>query len=154
MKPAIEHKMVSYGCLLAFVGVCVFGYLAVSSRWTYLLGALGLIAGWSLLRTISEYRFRQRHLTALKSAFAQWPLPLPEFKAGHMYGFRRFTLTFASEAELKQAEASGCVSAFKQAIQSIYAHIKVGRRAFDADEAGWATYDGWVARMRAHVPPA
>jgi hypothetical protein len=147
MKPRIEEKLFSLGCLLVLIGVCAFSYLAFFSHWTYSVAVVGLIAGWLLVCRIRARRDHRRHLAALSAAFSSSSLPLPRLKSSYSYGYPSFTLTFSSEAELKQAEESGFIAAFKQAIQSLYMHTGRKQNPFDADRAVWATYDGWQPRF-------
>ena len=97
----------------------------------------------AFLDYVAEKHDHQRHIEMLKLVFAQSGVPVPHLKDGYSYGFRSFTLTFATEAELRQAEALGCIAAFKQAIQTLYGHVGSKRNPFDADRAVWATYVGW-----------
>lgn len=119
-----------------FVGVCAFGYLALSSRWTYAIPAAALIVGWSLIVRLKRNRDHLKHMAALQEAFAPLVMAVPELedRYGH-YGYPAFTLTFASEAALHEAEALGCIEAFKQAIQTLHAHVGGKQRPFDADMA-------------------
>jgi hypothetical protein len=143
VKPAMEERLFSLGCMLVLVGTCVTGYLAVTSHWMYAAATAGLIFGWRLVCRIRSSRDRCRHLEALSASFSPSGRPFPRLTEGTSYGFRTFTLTFRSEAELRQAEASGCIAAFKQAIQSLYGHTGGRQNPFDADRAVWATHEGW-----------
>ena len=147
MKPPIEERLFSLGCLLVLIAVCAFGYLAFSSHWAYLAAVAGLIGGWLLICRTRLRRNHRKHLEALRLAFAPSERPIPHLKEGGSYGFPTFTLTFASEAELKQAEESGRIAAFKKTIQSYYAHMGSKGNPFDADRAVWATYKGWQPRL-------
>ena len=143
MKFQNEEILTRFGCLAVLVGMICFGYLAYSSHWAYSIAVVGLIGvGWLFVQ-IAEKHDHQRHIEMLKLVFAQSGVPVPHLKDGYSYGFRSFTLTFATEAELRQAEALGCIAAFKQAIQTLYGHVGSKRNPFDADRAVWATYVGW-----------
>ena len=150
MKPAIEDRLFSLGCLLELIGVCFLGYLTTTAHWGYSLGVIGLIVVWLLICRIRVGRNRRRNLDVLRTAFATSTHALPQLKKDSSYGFPAFTLTFQSEAELRQAEESGCISAFKQAIQALYGHTGSKRNPFDADRAVWATYEGWQPRLNTH----
>ncbi len=143
MRPPTEEKLFSLGCLLVLIGVCAFTYLAFHTHWAYSAAAAGLIGGWLLICQIRMRRDHRRHLAALSAAFASSSLPLPRIKQSGSYGFRSFTLTFSTEAELTQAQESGCIAAFKQAIQSLYMHTGSKQNPFDAQRAVWVTYEGW-----------
>jgi hypothetical protein len=137
-----EERLYSLGCQLTLIGMCVSGYLALTLHWTYATAGAGLICGWLLLGQIRLRRDRRRHLDALDAAFAPSGHPIPSLKEGSSYGFPTFTLTFPSAVELRWAEESGCLAAFKQAIQSLYGHTGCKQIPFDADCAVWATHAG------------
>ena len=141
MKPLIEERLFSFGWLLVLIAVCALGYLTLASHLAYSVAVAGLIGGWWVICGLRVRRHRRRHLDALKIAFASSDRPAPHLKEGNRYAFPTFTLTFASDAELKQAEVSGCIAAFKQSIQSMHAHIGSRQNPFDADLAVWATYE-------------
>lgn len=143
MKTRTEERLVRFGCLTVLVGLSVFGYLAFSSHWAYSVAVAGLIGvGWLIVQ-VAQRRDHSRHVEMLGLAFAPSGLPVPQLKDGSSYGFPSFTLTFASEAELRQAEAQGCIAAFKDAVQTVYGHTGSKRNPFSADQAVWATYVGW-----------
>jgi hypothetical protein len=126
-----------------FIGACGFGYLALSSHWAYSVAIAGLIGGWSLIRRMRWRCQHRRHLDALRAAFGPSERPVPHLKEESSYGFPHFTLTFVSEAELRHAEDSGNIAAFKEAIQSLYAHTGSKQNPFDVDWAVWVTCEGW-----------
>ena len=76
------------------------------------------------------------------NTFSGSEFPVPELKVVHMYGFPAFTLTFASEEALQQAEASGGIASFRQTIQDLYGHAGSKRNSFDEKRAIHATYIG------------
>jgi len=127
------------------IGVCAFGYLALVSDWRYWVAVAGLLGGLLLMVKRGRQRYLERQLEVLKvlrATFAPSGLTVPHLKEGTSYGFATFTLTFPSEAELKQAEESGSIAAFKQAIQSLYADEGSTQNPFDANMAVTATYEG------------
>ena len=148
MKPAIEEKLLSYGCLLVLVAVCVCVWLAFVLSWTYVVCAPCLIGGWLLICYTRSCRDHQRHLDALDDAFSSSGLVVPHLKERNSYGFPSFTLTFPTEDALKRAEELGCISAFKRSLQTLYSHTGSSENPFDADRAVWATYIGW----QPHIP--
>jgi len=151
MEPSTEDRFFSLGCLLVLIGVCAFGYLALSSHWAYSVAAAGLIGGWSLLGRRRRRCQHRRHLDALSTAFGPSTRPVPRLEETHQYGFPYFTLIFASEAELRRAEASGCIAAFKKAIHSQYAHVGGKQNPFNVDWAVHATYEGWKPSVTSFV---
>ncbi len=146
MKPANEEKLFSYGCLsvLAVILLCV--WLAFSSSWTYGLLAACLLVGWLLICRIRLRRDHLSHTAALREAFSVPGITVPKLSERNSYGFPSFTLTFPTEEALKHAEEAGCVAAFKQSLQLLYAHVGGSDNPFEADRAVWATYDGWQPR--------
>lgn len=148
MNAQPEARLSSLGCLLVLIGVCTFGYLAYSSHWAYTFAVVSLIGVGLLIVRIGKRRDHHRHVEVLRLAFAPSGLPVPQFEDGYRYGFPSFTLTFPSEAELKQAEALGCITAFKQAIQTLHGHTGSKRNPFDVNRAIWITYVGWKPSMR------
>jgi hypothetical protein len=149
MRAETEEKLFSFGGLFVLVGTCIFAYVALSSDWRYSVAAVCLISGWVCIYRLRLKRNHLRDFEALKAEFTQKGLPVPELKEGNNYGFRAFTLTFASETELKKAKDAGCIAAFKQAIQGFYGHTGSKRNPFDAERAVWATYKGWQPRFTA-----
>jgi hypothetical protein len=141
-KERVREMMSSLGCLLTLIGICVSGYLALTLHWTYATVGAALICGALLLGQIRLRRERRRLRDVLNAVFAPSGRPVPLLKEGSSYGFPTFTLTFPSEAELRQAEQSGCLAAFKQAIQSLYRHAGCKQMPFDANCAVSATYEG------------
>jgi hypothetical protein len=137
-----RERRSSLGCLLTLIGMCVSGYLALTLHWTYATAGAGLICGWLLFGQTRLRRERRRHRDALNAAFAPSGHPSPHLKEGWSYGFPTFTLTFPSATELRQAVESGCLAAFKQAIQSLYGHTGCKQIPFDADCVVWATHEG------------
>jgi hypothetical protein len=137
-----EERLFSLGCLLMLIGLCVSGYLALTLHWTYVTAGAGLICGWLLFWQIRSRRDHRRHLDALNAVFAPSGRPVPSLKEGSSYGFPTFVLTFPSAADLRQAEESGCLAAFKQAIQSLHGHTGGKLIPFDADRAVCATFEG------------
>jgi hypothetical protein len=122
--------------------MCVFGYLAFSSHWAYTLAVASLIAVGLLIVRIGKRRDHNRHVEALRLAFASAGLTVPQLKCGFSHGFPTFTLIFSSEAELNQADALGCITAFKQAIHALYEHTGGRRNPFDVDRAVGVTCAG------------
>lgn len=142
MKAPVEQRLFSLGCALVFTGVCAFGYLALSRHWGYSMAAAALLGVWWLICELRWKVLHRRQLAALDAAFAPLGSPLPHLKQSSSYGFPTFTLTFTSEAELKRAQDSGSIAAFKRAIQSLHAHGWSKQNPFDADKAVWCTYEG------------
>ena len=143
MSPANEEKLFSAGCLLVLIGVCVFGYLALHSHWLYSAVVAALIGSWMLVCRIRFRRDHRRHCELLTDAFANSGQPTPLLKDGMSYGFPSITLVFSSEDELKQAQESGRIEAFKHTIQLLHKHRGTKRNPFNAECAVWATYRGW-----------
>lgn len=146
MKPHIEERLFSSGCLLVFIAGCCLFFLAINFHWKFGIAFVGLFLAWVVVGLLRSKRFDHMHQEALKSAFSSSGIKLPHLKEGSLYGFPTFKLTFSSEAELLQAEASGSITAFKQAIHSIYYHV--GGDSFNSDSAVWATYEGWSPRRK------
>jgi hypothetical protein len=142
MRPSTENRLFSLGCLFVFIGVCVSGYLALSNR-VYWIVVAGLIGGWLLVSRRGQRLRHRRHLEALRAAFGSSERLVPHLEEGNHYGFPAFKLTFASEAELRHAEESGRIAAFKESIQSLYAHVGSKQNPFNAEWAVSATYEGW-----------
>ena len=152
-----RDKLFSTGCLLVSISMCIFtylctlGYLTLETHWKYPVAVAALISVWMIIRHIGMWRGhrRRRHLELLEAAFAQSGQSAPQLKDGGSYGFPSFTLIFPSEAELRQAQESGCIAAFKNAIQSLYGHMGNKQNPFDAERAVWATYKGWKPHFTA-----
>jgi hypothetical protein len=130
------------GCLLVFLGVCVLIYLAVTSHWQYALGIAGLILFWGLIGRMRERSLRRKLLGALTAACSDCGASIPRLVEDSSYGWPTFELVFPSASELKLAEESGCVAAFKQAVQSLHSHIGDKENPFDAERAVWVTCEG------------
>ena len=143
MKRSTEERLFSLGCLLVAIGVIHFCYLALVSNWNYLLASAGMVGGWLILNSIRNRRDQRRHVEALKAAFAPTTQRVPHLTEGYIYGYPYFTLTFESETEMKLAEQTKCIAAFKQSIQSLYGHLGGSRKPFSADRAVAATYEGF-----------
>jgi hypothetical protein len=141
MKPRNEERLEKLGCLSVLIGVCVFGYLTFSSHWAYTLAVVGLFGAGVLIIRIGKRRDHLRNIEALRLAFAPSGLAVPQLKDGNSHGFPFFTLTFPSEADLKRADALGCIAAFKQRIQTLYGHTGGKRNPFNVDYAVWATFE-------------
>ncbi len=143
MKPETERRLVRYGCLGVLIGICLFLCLSIILHWAYSFGVAAFIGiGW-LHVWLSERRDHHRHVEILKLAFSQTDVPIPKFKEATSYGFKHFTLTFSSEAELEQAESEGCIAAFKQEIQALYGQSGSKDNPFDIERAVWVTYKDW-----------
>jgi uncharacterized membrane protein len=143
MKPETERKLVGYDCLAVLVGICIFLCLSILLHWAYSLGVAVFIGlGW-LHVWLSDRRDHHRHVEILKLAFSQTDVPIPKFTEANSYGFKHFTLTFSSEAELKQAESEGCITAFKQEIQALYWNTGSKNNPFNVEQAVWCNYVGW-----------
>lgn len=151
MKPEIKakrsaDKMRDYGCLLVFVGVCVFGYLAYSVRGTYAWGAVALVAALVFLGSMGARREEREVLELLREVFGPSGLPLPRLKVSNSYGWSTFTLWFPTEADIQRAKEAGCITAFKQAIQARYEHTGRKKEPFDVDRAVCALWEGYPRR--------
>lgn len=143
MKFRTEERLVRFAVLVLLVGLCAFGYLTLSSNLAYSFAVVGLLGvGWVIVKMGNRSAHR-RDVEMLRLAFAASGLPVPKLEGGNSYEFRSITLTFSSEAELRQAEALGCIAAFKQAVQMLYMHTGSKQKPFNADKAVWATYIGW-----------
>jgi hypothetical protein len=71
---------------------------------------------------------------------------LPKLVIGGRYGFPAFTLTFATEAALAQAEHAGCIDAFKKKLQVRYADSGTKESPFDAEFAVHLTLERHLPR--------
>jgi hypothetical protein len=142
MTPSSQERLFQAGCLGVFLGVCVLVYLAVTSHWEYALAIVGLILVWGLIGRLRERHLRRMLLEALTAACADCGAAIPRLVEGSSYGWPTFGLVFVSASELKLAEESGCVAAFKQSVQSLHGHIGDKGNPFDADHAVWVTYEG------------
>jgi hypothetical protein len=92
---------------------------------------------------LADRRDHLRHIEILRLAFAETEIAAPQLKQANHYGFPHFSLTFPSEAELKQADLGGCIAAFKQEIQTRYGNTGPKNNPFDIERAVWVTYKGW-----------
>jgi len=122
--------------------VCVLIYLAVTSHWTYSLAIVGLLLFWGLISQIRTRSLHRKDIDALRAAFSAPGMCIPRLEEGGGHGWSTFGLVFASASELKLAEESGCIAAFKQAIQQLHGHEGSKENPFDADRAVWAEYEG------------
>jgi hypothetical protein len=143
MKPANEEKLFEYGCYSMLTLICGCVCLAFTLSWIYALWAACLLGAWFMLCRFRLRRDRRRHTKALAEAFSVPGITVPRLSEQSGYGFPSFKLTFPTEEALKQAEAAGCIAAFKQSLQLLYAHLGGCDNPFDAHRAVWSTYDGW-----------
>jgi hypothetical protein len=141
MNPRTEERLEKLGCLAVLIGLGVFGYLAFSSNWAYTLAVAGSIGVGVLIVRIGKKRDHRRNVEALRRAFAPSGLAVPQLEESNSHGFSGFTLTFPSEADLKRADALGCIAAFKQTIQALYGHTGGKQNPFDAELAVAVTYE-------------
>lgn len=142
MTPQTEDRFTSAGCLVAFLGACLFGFLGVAVHWTYGGVAVLLISAWLLAARYRAGVAEQIELNQLREVFNATNRPPPTLHRGDRigYGYPTFTLVFPSQADLNAAESSGRIAAFKEFIQARYAHAGSKRRPFDADLAVDVTY--------------
>jgi hypothetical protein len=141
MTPQTEGRFTSAGCLLAFLGACFFGFLAVTAHWLYGSVAVLLISAWLWAARYRAGVAEQIELNQLREVFNATNRPLPALHRGGRYGYPAFTLVFRSRADHDAAESSGCIAAFKEFIQARYAHAGSKKKPFDADLAVDVTYE-------------
>ena len=113
----------------------------------YFTGALVfLIVGLINGRCAKNYRERV-HNRALREIFAGFEGALPNLnmkgnaEIGCSYGYPVFELIFRSEAEMNQAESSGRVARFKNALQQLNRHAGSMKRPFDIGRALHTKWD-------------
>lgn len=145
MNPAHEAKLFQRGCLGVFLLLIALGALAYFVDRSYLLGVGGLVAIWAAVCIVQSRREKARLLVVFGAAFRDIDYPEPTLKTGSSYSYPTFTITFATEEDMKAAQADGCLGIFKQSISELYGHCGSESNPFDAARAVWATYIGWEA---------
>lgn len=137
MKPAVEDKLFSFGCIAVLLSVTVLVGLAITRNWSYSLVAILLIMGWFKILGIRGQADRKIEQETLEEIFQKAGCPIPVLKRdrGSSYGYPTFTLVFKTKVDYDQAEVAGCIKAYKEFIQSRYAHIGAGQRPFEVDLA-------------------
>jgi hypothetical protein len=142
MDLAQEAQLFQRGCLAVFLLLIALGALAYFVDRTYLFGVGGLVSIWAVVCMVQAKREKERLMVAFKAAFGDFNGRDPKLKTGSSFGFPTFTLTFASEEDLKTAQVEGRVGLFKYSISELYGHCGSSSNPFDAARAVWATFEG------------
>lgn len=115
------ESLYATGMLVVVIGFVVLVYLGCTGHGGYLLAAVGLVALWvvTAVRPMMRYYHRQREReiqrdrAILADICARRRCPLPRLEHDHQFGFPAFTLTFASLADRRRAEAAGGIAEFQ-----------------------------------------
>lgn len=148
MDPAHEAKLFQRGCLGVFLLLITLGALAYFVDRAYLFGVGGLVAIWVGVCIVRSRREKARLVVAFRAAFRDLDYPEPTLKTGSSYGFPTFTITFATEDNMKTAQRDGRLGIFKRSISELYGHCGSESNPFDASRAVWETYIGWQADFK------
>lgn len=145
MDTSHEGRLFQRGCLVVFLALIALCALAYFVDRAFLIGAGGVAAFWTAICLIQTRREKARLLAAFRVAFQDFNFPKPTLQMGTSYGYPTFTITFATEEDLKSAQADGRLGHFKHSISELYGHCGSENNPFDASRAVWATYIGWEA---------
>ena len=116
MDPAHEAKLFQRGCLGVFLLLIALGALAYFVDRSYLFGAGVLVVIWAALSIVQSRREKARLMVAFRAAFRDLDFPEPTLKTGSSYGYPTFTITFATEEDMKTAQADGRLGIFNYSI--------------------------------------
>ncbi|MBN8458457.1 MAG: hypothetical protein J0M04_11535 [Verrucomicrobia bacterium] len=148
MDPAHEAKLFQRGCLGVFLLLITLGALACFVDRAFLFGVGGVVAFWAAVCIVHSRKEKARLMVAFRAAFTDLDYPEPILKTGSSYGYPTFTITFATEDDMKTAQADGLLGIFKRSISELYGHCGSESNPFDASRAVWATYIGWEADFK------